>query len=169
MEIFEQIKDMAKSASEKTEAIAKTVGEKAEATMEIQKLNAAIEKAEARIREHYAKIGEEMYKHYVEVGKTPEHLVDNFAVVAASMAEVNDMKNKIAEIKMGKGGCDIPKTTCPACQKEIIANAKFCHECGAPVAKKPSVMEEVKEEIAETKKIYAEAHAEALAVEEYPR
>mgnify|MGYP003440482621 FL=1 len=30
-------------------------------------------------------------------------------------------------------------------------------------------MEEVKEEIAETKKIYAEAHAEALAVEEYPR
>ena len=63
MEIFEQIKDMAKSAGEKTEAIAKTVGEKAEATMEIQKLNAAIEKAEARIREHYVKNKKKMYAH----------------------------------------------------------------------------------------------------------
>lgn len=169
MAFFEQIKDMAKSAGEKTEAIAKSVGEKAEATMEIQKLNNAIEKHEARIREHYVKIGEDMYKHFVEVGKAPEHLVDNFAVVAASMAAVNDLKNKVAEIKMGKAGCDIPKTTCPACQKEILASAKFCHECGAPVAKKPSIMEEVKEEIKETEKIYAEAHAEALATEEYPR
>ncbi len=169
MAFFEQIKDMAKTAGEKTEAIAKTVGEKAEATMEIQKLSNAIEKAEARLREHYAKIGEEMYKHYVEVGKTPEICADNFAIVAASMAEVNEMKNKIAEIKMGKGGCDIPKTTCPACQKEILASAKFCHECGAPVVKKPTIMEEVREEINETKKIYAEAHAEAMATEEYPR
>lgn len=170
MAFFEQIKDMARSASEKTEALAKTVGEKAEATMEIQKLNAAIEKHEALMREHYAKIGEEMYKHYVEVGKAPEHLVDNFAVVAASMAEVNDLKNKIADIKAGKLGSNIPKTTCPACQKEILASAKFCHECGAPVTKeKPSVMEEVKKEIQETEKIYKEAHAEAMAVEEYPR
>lgn len=170
MAFFEQIKDMAKSASEKTEALAKTVGEKAEATMEVQKLNAAIEKHEARIREHYEKIGEDMYKHFVEVGKAPEHLVDNFAVVAASMAEVNDLKNKIADIKMGKSGCDIPKTTCPACHKEILASAKFCHECGAPVAKeKPSIIEEVKEEIQEAEKVYKEAHEEALTAEEYPR
>lgn len=169
MAFFEQIKDMAKTASEKTEALAKTVGEKAEATMELQKINSAIDKAEGRLREHYAKIGEEMYKHYVEVGKAPERCADNFALVAASMAEVNELKNKAAQIKMDKLGCDIPKTTCPSCHQEILANAKFCHECGAPVAKKPSIMEEVKHAIQEDEKIYKEAHEEALAAEEYPR
>ena len=169
MEFFEQIKDMAKTATEKTEALAKSVGEKAEATMEIQKLKACIEKHEARIREHYAKIGEEIYKHYVDIGKAPEHLADNFAVVAASMAAVNDLHKQIADIKVNKLGEDIPKTTCPACKKDIIATAKFCHECGAPVAKKPSLAEELKEEMKETEKLYAEAHAEALATEEYPR
>lgn len=169
MEIFEQIKDMAKSAGEKTEAIAKTVGEKAEATMEIQKLNAAIEKAEARIREHYVKIGEKMYNHFVEAGNAPEHLVDNFAAVAASMAEVSELRKQVADIRMKKLCGALPKTTCPCCQKEILANSKFCHECGAPVEKKPGVVEKLKEEMKETEKIYAEAHAEALAVEEYPR
>ena len=118
---------------------------------------------------NYAKIGEEIYKHYVDIGKAPEHLADNFAVVAASMAAVNDLHKQIADIKVNKLGEDIPKTTCPACKKDIIATAKFCHECGAPVAKKPSLAEEIKEEMKETERIYAEAHAEALATEEYPR
>lgn len=169
MAFFEQIKDMAKTAGEKTEALAKSVGEKAEATMEIQKLKNCIEKHEERMREHYEKIGEAMYKHYVEVGKAPEHLVDNFAVVAASMAAVNDLNKQIADIKVNKLGEDIPKTTCPACKKEILATSKFCHECGAPVEKKPGFMQELKKEMKETEKIYAEAHAEALATEEYPR
>ena len=111
MEIFEQIKDMAKTATEKTEALAKSVGEKAEATMEIQKMKACIEKHEALIREHYAKIGEATYKQYVELGKTPENLADNFAVVAASMAAVDDLHKQIADIKVNKLGEDIPKTT----------------------------------------------------------
>ena len=169
MAFFEQIKDMAKTATEKTEALAKSVGEKAEATMEIQKLKSCIEKHEERIREHYAKIGEEIYKHYVEVGKAPEHLADNFAVVAASMAAVNDLHKQIADIKVNKLGEDIPKTTCPTCKKDIIATAKYCPECGVPVEKKPSLAEEIKEELKETEKIYAEALAEALATEEYPR
>ena len=169
MAFFEQIKDMAKTATEKTEALAKSVGEKAEATMEIQKLKSCIEKHEERIREHYAKIGEEIYKHYVEVGKAPEHLADNFAVVAASMAAVNDLHKQIADIKVNKLGEDIPKTTCLTCKKDIIATAKYCPECGVPVEKKPSLAEEIKEELKETEKIYAEAHAEALATEEYPR
>ena len=169
MEIFEQIKDMAKSATEKTEALAKSVGEKAEATMEIQKLKNSIEEHEERIRDHYAKIGEEIYKHYVDIGRAPEHLADNFAVVAASMAAINDLHKQIAAIKVNKLGEDIPKTTCPTCHKEIIATAKFCHECGAPVAKSQGIAKEIKEEMKETEKIYAEAHAEALATEEYPR
>ena len=96
-------------------------------------------------------------------------MADNFAVVATSMAAVDDLHKQIADIKVNKLGEDIPKTTCPTCHKEIIATAKFCPECGAPVAKKPGLAEEIKNEIKETEKIYAEAHAEALATEEYPR
>lgn len=129
--------------------------------MELQKLNAAIEAAEARLREHYAKIGEEMYKHYVEVGKEPELCADNFALVAASMAEVNDLKKQMA---------DMHKVTCPTCNEEILATAKFCHECGAPVvAKEHKLVEEIKDGYREVQKVYKEAHAEALAFEEYPR
>ncbi len=172
MAFFEQIKDMAKSAAEKTEDLAKSVGEKAEATMEIQKLSAALAKQQDVLDEHYKKIGEEMYKHYVEVGNAPEHLADNFAAVAASMSAMDDINKKIANIKVDKLGDGIPKKSCPVCGKEILATSKFCHECGAPLAKeekKETLGEELKDTIHKTEEVYHEAHAEALATEEYPR
>ncbi len=172
MAFFEQIKDMAKSAAEKTEGIAKSVGEKAETALEIQKLSDALATEQDVIDEHYKKIGAEIYKHYIEVGKAPENLADNFAVVAASMAAMDDINKKIAALKVDKLGDDIPKKTCPACGKEILATSKFCHECGAPVAKeekKETIGEEIKETIHQTEEVYKQAHEEALATEEYPR
>lgn len=133
--------------------------------MDKNKVLECIENHEKHLRDHYAKIGQAIYEHYVAVGNTPEHLVDNYATVAASMAAVSDLKKKLAELKATAAA----KTTCPVCNKEILVCSNFCHECGAPVAKKEGFLDKIKDGVHEAEKVYKEAHQEAMAYQEYPR
>ena len=49
MELFDKLGEFAKIAANKTEEITKTIGEKAEAAMEIQKLTSLVSKEESKI------------------------------------------------------------------------------------------------------------------------
>ena len=130
MAIFDQIKDIARAAAERTEVIAKTVGEKAEAALEVQKLSSAINKEQDIINKEYQKIGEHIYKQLAEEGQVPEDLQENCAAITAAFAAIDVLNKKIAIIKADKLSVNVPKITCPECGEEVLATAKFCPECG---------------------------------------
>lgn len=159
MTFFNQIKDMAKAAAEKTEIIAKNVGEKAEAAIEIQKLSFEISKEQDFINQEYQKIGQKSYTVYsAEDAEIPEFLAENFANITESLNKIEQLNKKISAIKLDKLSINLPKITCPKCSHEILANAKFCPECGAQITEnikeepvvEAEIVEEPKAENAET-------------------
>lgn len=152
MTFFNQIKDMAKAAAEKTEIIAKNVGEKAEAAIEIQKLSFEISKEQDFINQEYQKIGQKSYTAYsAEGAEIPEFLAENFANITDALNKIEQLNKKISAIKLDKLSINLPKITCPKCGHEILANAKFCPECGAQITEnikeeEPAVEAEIVEE-----------------------
>ena len=58
MAIFDKIGEIAKIAANKTEEITKTIGEKAEAAMEIQKLTSLVSKEENHRRKSRSRYGD---------------------------------------------------------------------------------------------------------------
>ena len=57
MALLDKIGEFAKIAANKTEEITKTIGEKAEAALEIQKLTSLVGKEESKIESTYKKMG----------------------------------------------------------------------------------------------------------------
>lgn len=151
MALLDQIKDMARAAAEKTEVIAKSVGEKAEAALEVQKLSSAITKEQDIINKEYQKIGEHMYKALAEKGEVPEDLQESCAAITAAFAEIDVLNKKIAIIKAEKLSVNVPKMTCPECGQEVLATAKFCPECGHKIEANKDLTE-IKAQIEEEKK-----------------
>lgn len=169
MTFFNQIKDMAKAAAEKTEIIAKNVGEKAEAAIEIQKLSFEISKEQDFINQEYQKIGQESFAVYSpDADNVPGFLKEHFANITASLAKIEQLNKKISAIKLDKLAINLPKITCANCGKEILANAKFCPECGAQIpanAEEPAVEAEVLDQAPEGTAAAAE-HIEDAVISE---
>ena len=57
MALLNKLGEIVKSAAEKTEDLTKTLGEKAEATLEIQRLNSQVNKERSNISDTHTKIG----------------------------------------------------------------------------------------------------------------
>lgn len=151
MTFFNQIKDMAKAAAEKTEIIAKNVGEKAEAAIEIQKLSFEISKEQDMINQEYQKIGQKSFSVYsAEAGNVPDFLTENFTNIITSLNKIEELNKKISAIKLDKLSINLPKITCPKCGREILANAKFCPECGAQIIENTQEEKPAEPEAAET-------------------
>ncbi len=164
MAFFEQLKDAAKVAAERTETFAKNVGERAEAALEVQKLSSAITKKQAVINDEYRKIGEYMYKSFAEAGSVPDDLLENCAAITAALAEIDVLTKKIAIIKTDKLTVNLPKITCPECGREVLATAKFCPECGAPINEN-SNLASIEAEIAEERQAKAQKESAEEVVE----
>lgn len=141
MAFFDKLKESALAAAEQTKVIAKSVGEKAEAAMEIQKLNTAIEKQKQIISNNYKKIGAYVYENFKSEESVPPKLEPIFAELEAANAEIDHLNKQITLIKMERFGGPAPTICCPKCQALIAETAKFCPECGTPLEK-----EDVKEE-----------------------
>ena len=58
MALLNKLGEIVKSAAEKTEELTKTLGEKAEAALEIQRLNSQVNKERSKISDTHKKIGE---------------------------------------------------------------------------------------------------------------
>ena len=175
MAIFDKIGEIAKIAANKTEEITKTIGEKAEAAMEIQKLTSLVSKEESKIESTYKKMGKMVWEKMVwEKSQTCDCLPDEFKAeceaVKASLAAIEDLKFKISNIKATAFNGDEPKVTCPNCGAAVGISAKFCSECGSkmePVETAKTVEAEVVGEGAEHK-TEAEAEVEVIAPEAKP-
>lgn len=172
MAIFDQIKDFAKAAVDKTGDIAKNVGEKAEAALEIQKLSSAISREQELISKEYKAIGEYVYSKCKEEGEMPEELQEHLEAIADAYSQIEILNKKIAQIKVDKFSGDIPRITCPTCGKAVVATSKFCPECGAKISEdepEAAEPEEVKAEDAPAETAPAEdIHDAEIIKEEKP-
>ncbi len=170
MALLDKIGEFAKIAANKTEEITKTIGEKAEAAMEIQKLTSLVGKEESKIENTYKKIGKMVWEKSHTCESMPEIFKEECEAINASLAVIEDLKFKIANIKATAFNGEEPKVTCPNCGAPVSVSAKFCGECGSKmehVETAKTVEAEVVAESAEHK-TEAEAEVEVIAPETKP-
>lgn len=168
MALLDKIGEFAKIAANKTEEITKTIGEKAEAALEIQKLTSLVGKEESKIESTYKKMGKMVWEKSQNCDCLPDEFKEECEAIKASLAAIDDLKFKIANIKATAFNGDEPKTTCPNCGAAVGISAKFCSECGSkmePVETAKTVEAEVVSESAEHK-TEAEAEAEVEVITE---
>lgn len=167
MALLDKIGEFAKIAANKTEEITKTIGEKAEAALEIQKLTSLVGKEESKIESTYKKMGKMVWEKSQNCDCLPDEFKEECETIKASLAAIDDLKFKIANIKATAFNGDEPKTTCPNCGAAVGISAKFCSECGSkmePVETAKTVEAEVVSESAEHK-TEAEAKVEVITEE----
>lgn len=167
MALLDKIGEFAKIAANKTEEITKTIGEKAEAALEIQKLTSLVRKEESKIESTYKKMGKMVWEKSQNCDCLPDEFKEECEAIKASLAAIDDLKFKIANIKATAFNGDEPKTTCPNCGAAVGISAKFCSECGSkmePVETAKTVEAEVVSESAEHK-TEAEAEVEVITEE----
>ena len=142
MALLDKIGEFAKIAANKTEEITKTIGEKAEAALEIQKLTSLVGKEESKIESTYKKMGKMVWEKSQNCDCLPDEFKEECEAIKASLAAIDDLKFKI----------------------------KFCSECGSkmePVETAKTVEAEVVSESAEHK-TEAEAEVEVITEETKP-
>lgn len=167
MALLDKIGEFAKIAANKTEEITKTIGEKAEAALEIQKLTSLVGKEESKIESTYKKMGKMVWEKSQNCDCLPDEFKEECEAIKASLAAIDDLKFKIANIKATAFNGDEPKTTCPNCGAAVGISAKFCSKCGSkmePVETAKTVEAEVVSESAEHK-TEAEAEVEVITEE----
>lgn len=167
MALLDKIGEFAKIAANKTEEITKTIGEKAEAALEIQKLTSLVGKEESKIESTYKKMGKMVWEKSQNCDCLPDEFKEECEAIKASLAAIDDLKFIIANIKATAFNGDEPKTTCPNCGAAVGISAKFCSECGSkmePVETAKTVEAEVVSESAEHK-TEAEAEVEVITEE----
>ena len=69
MALLNKLGEIVKSAAEKTEELTKTLGEKAEAALEIQRLNSQVNKERSKISDTHKKIGEILWANLKQAKK----------------------------------------------------------------------------------------------------
>ena len=141
MAFFDQIKDMAKVAAVKSEEFAKTVGKKAEAAMDMQKLSSEIDKKEHFIKDNYMQMGMEIYEKAGAGEEIPAYLQEYCKLIDATQAEIEELQTKIDLIKQAEFGASPAKIPCPHCGAEILASSKFCPECGGSLKQEKAAKE----------------------------
>lgn len=147
MAFFDQIKDMAKAAAVKSEEFAKTVGKKAEAAMDMQKLSSEIDKKEHFIKDNYMQMGMEIYEKAGAGEEIPEYLQEYCKLIDATQAEIDELQTKIDMIKQSEFGASPAKISCPHCGAEILASSKFCPECGGSLKQEKAAKENNTEDV----------------------
>lgn len=122
-DFFEQVKVSANKAKDEAVKIGKQVFDKTNVMMSRTKLNFAINDAENKVKETYAKIGEKIYSEYLSGNTSVEGLEDCFSQIDKLFEEINDLKEKMAELK--------DSVKCPKCGFYNAQGSEFCSKCGA--------------------------------------
>ncbi len=151
MALLNKLGEIVKSAAEKTEELTKTLGEKAEAALEIQRLNSQVNKERSKISETHKNIGELLWAKFEEGEEIPEELKEHCSSISDALAKINELKITIAKIKATAFAGEEPKTACPSCGAQVNLSSKFCAECGEKMpVHEPEVIEEEEAPLTET-------------------
>ncbi|MDE7223118.1 MAG: zinc-ribbon domain-containing protein [Acetatifactor sp.] len=133
----------------------KDVTKKAKEIAEIAKLTGQIAEKEESIKGAYIELGKYVYESQKE--DAPEEVAEKFAVIDATVEEIEHLKREIRKLK--------GRQECPDCGKEVSYSAAFCSYCGAKLPE-PEPEEVVDEgEVTEVTADAAEAAEAAESVE----
>ncbi len=138
----------------------KDVTKKAKEIAEIAKLTGQIAEKEESIKGTYIELGKYVYENQKE--DAPEEVAEKFAVIDATVEEIERLKREVRKLK--------GRQECPDCGKEVSYTAAFCSYCGAklPEPEPEEVVEEgeVTEVTEETVDSEETAEAEPAKTEE---
>ncbi len=101
----------------------KNITEKGKDVIEITKLNSQISSEKDKIKDAYAKIGEDVYKAYT-AGQSSAY-DEACAQIKAIEDVINELQAKVLELKNA--------SKCPSCGAEVTKDTAFCSKCGAKV------------------------------------
>lgn len=112
----------------------KDVTKKAKELAEIAKLTGQIAEKEESVKGAYIELGKYVYDTQKE--DAPEEVAEKFAVIDATVEEIDHLKREIRRLK--------GRQECPDCGKEVSYSAAFCSYCGAklPEPEPEEVVEE---------------------------
>ncbi|MBD5527665.1 MAG: zinc-ribbon domain-containing protein [Lachnospiraceae bacterium] len=138
----------------------KDVTKKAKEIAEIAKLTGQIAEKEESIKGTYIELGKYVYENQKE--DAPEEVAEKFAVIDATVEEIERLKREVRKLK--------GRQECPDCGKEVSYTAAFCSYCGTklPEPEPEEVVEEgeVTEVTEETVDSEETAEAEPAKTEE---
>ena len=112
----------------------KDVTKKAKELAEIAKLTGQIAEKEESVKGAYIELGKYVYETQKE--DAPEEVAEKFAVIDATVEEIDHLKREIRRLK--------GRQECPDCGKEVSYSAAFCSYCGAKLPE-PEPVEVVEE------------------------
>lgn len=101
--------------------ISKNIADKGKDVIEITKINSQISTEKDKIKDLYVKIGEEVYKAFVE-GQGSAY-DESCAQIKEIEANIEELNAKVLELKNA--------SKCPSCGAEVTKETAFCPKCGA--------------------------------------
>lgn len=149
MALLDRLGEIVKSAAEKTEELTKTLGEKAEAALEIQRLNSQVSKENNTIINHHKQMGELLWANFEAGEEVPEEFKEHCTEISVALTKIEELKMSISKIKAVSFAGEEPKILCPHCNARVAISAKFCGECGEKMPIAPDIPEVVEADLDE--------------------
>lgn len=106
---------------------AKSVGEKTDEFIAIQKLRSHQTTLENEVKKNYRDMGEMVFQKFIDGEAFSEEIADICREVMQLQSEIAECKENIAQKK--------GQAICPACGASAPKDADFCMRCGSPIPK----------------------------------
>ena len=114
--------DFLETLKEKIGQTTRVVAKKSNDLVEITKLRASLNEAEAEIDRTLRHMGESLYEAYKTGAETYASLEENCEEIDALYARIEELTSRISFLRNAK--------VCPVCKKEMERSAMFCSACG---------------------------------------
>ncbi len=141
---------MLNEITEKVNKITSTITSKAQETIDLAKLQSAIQKAKQDSEENYKEIGRIYYENFAL--EENELFADQIAKIKENDAKVASLQEQVHQLKGTK--------VCDDCGKELKHNMSFCPYCGSKLEEE-TVEENVEESVED---LAEELHVEEVLV-----
>ncbi len=126
-DFFEKLKSGAEEFKKGAKKVTKQVVRKTNDAVSQTKLSFAINETENKISEVYEEMGRGVYRDYLKNGETSESMKECCAQVDKLLAEVDGLKEKVAELKQS--------VKCPGCGEYNRNGSFYCSKCGTQLIK----------------------------------
>ena len=119
--------EKAEVVTKKTGEVVEVVAQKAEKTVEVQKIKGKISNMERINDKDYKRIGKMVCQKFKKGDESMAVFAEICEAIAQREEDILALKKEIADIK----GMEL----CPKCSAYVDANAKFCPNCGEKTKK----------------------------------
>jgi len=126
MDLFKKVSEGAKNLGEGISEGAKSLGKKSSELVGVAKLKFEMAKLEKEMNNNMEALGKLNYLRHKGEDISQEEIDRLLASSVDLEKDIDDLESQIEKL--------MPKSPiCPECQKESVAEAKFCSYCGHPL------------------------------------